>query len=414
MTGMRIVAFAYACEPESGAEPGAGWMWARMLARLGESWVVTRENNRDAIEAMLPAIAERDRLHFEYVDLPAWARFWKRGLRGVHAYYVLWQIAALRRARALNDEQRFDLAWHLTFANAWIGSAAALLGTRFVYGPIGGGVKTPWRLVPALGLRGSLQELLRITVRGAARYGNPLARLSWRRADMILVQNPETREWLPKRHRAKVEIFPNAVLEAFDGPRAPRDPDGKVALFAARLSPWKGAALAIRVIARLPGWRLLVVGSGPDAARLRRLAGRLGVTDRLQYLGHVPRARFLQLTIGGADVLLFPSMHEDAGWVVAEARAAGLPVVALDRGGPPLLGAAVAKPGTLDETVGRLVGCVTAITSEEQRPVSEFGLDARSGQLEELVIGRGILSATPAADLSSLAEESGSRRPGVV
>lgn len=65
---------------------------------------------------------------------------WPAGLR---VYYVLWQIAALRRARALDKEQRFDFALHLTFVNAWIGSAAALLGTGFVDGPVGGGVKIP-------------------------------------------------------------------------------------------------------------------------------------------------------------------------------------------------------------------------------------------------------------------------------
>jgi glycosyltransferase involved in cell wall biosynthesis len=400
MTGVRIVAFAYACEPETGSEPGAGWMWARMLARIGDTWVVTRENNRDAIEDALSAAAERERLHFEYVDLPAWARFWKRGRRGVHLYYVIWQMAALRRARALDQEQRFDLVWHLTFANGWIGSTAALLGTRFVYGPIGGGVKTPWKLIPALGVRGSLQELLRVSVRGAARYVNPLARLSWRRADVILVQNPETREWLPARHRAKADVFPNAVLEAFDGTPTPRDSDRKTALFAARLSPWKGVCLAAQVIARLPGWRLSVVGSGSDAARLRRIAERLGVADRIHFLGRVPRAHLLDLMRHDMDVLLFPSMHEDAGWVVAEARASGLPVVALDRGGPPLLGAAVAEPGTVDETVGRLASCVAEITSMDRHPLSNFGLDARIGQLKGLMVRRGILSATSAIDVS--------------
>jgi glycosyltransferase involved in cell wall biosynthesis len=398
MTGVRIVAFAYACEPESGSEPGAGWMWARMLARLGETWIITRENNRMAIDAALPAIAERDRLHFEYVDLPPWARFWKRGLRGVHPYYVLWQMVALRRARALNEEQRFDLAWHLTFANAWIGSAAALLGTRFVYGPVGGGVKTPWKLIPTLGARGCLQELLRVTVRGAARYGNPLARLSWHRADLILVQNPETREWLPRRHRAKVEVFPNAVLETFERTRAPRDAHLKTALFAARLSPWKGAGLAVRVIARLPGWRLVVVGSGPDAARLKRLAGRLDVSARIQYLGHVPRARLFELMREDADILLFPSLHEDAGWVVAEAGSCGLPVVSLDRGGPPLLGAVVATPGTVDETIERLASCVKSVT-RELRAVADFDLDTRTAQLRGMLLGRWILSATPAREI---------------
>jgi glycosyltransferase involved in cell wall biosynthesis len=381
MSGVRIVAFAYACEPESGSEPGVGWMWARMLARLGETWIVTRENNRAAIDAALPAIAEGNRLHFEYVDLPAWARFWKRGPRGVHPYYVLWQMAALRRARALNKEQRFDLAWHLTFANAWIGSAAALLGTRFVYGPIGGGVKTPWRLVPALGLRGSLQELLRVTVRGVARYGNPLARVSWRRADMILVQNPETREWFPSRHRTKIGVFPNAVLESRSGTRPPRERARNVALFAARLSPWKGASLAVRAMALLPDWRLVVVGSGPDAARLRRLAGRLGVAERVRYVGHVPRPELLRVMREDVEVLVFPSMHEDAGWVVAEARSEGLPVVALDRGGPPLMGAVAVTPGTVSETARRLATLVKSAASREHG-TPDLSLEARSLQLK--------------------------------
>jgi hypothetical protein len=46
---MRILAFAYACEPGRGSEPGAGWSWARMLAGIGETWVVTRANNRPAV-----------------------------------------------------------------------------------------------------------------------------------------------------------------------------------------------------------------------------------------------------------------------------------------------------------------------------------------------------------------------------
>jgi glycosyltransferase involved in cell wall biosynthesis len=99
-----------------------------------------------------------------------------------------------------------------------------------------------------------------------------------------------------------------------------------------------------------------------------------------------------------ADVLLFPSMHEDAGWVVAEARSFGLPVVALDRGGPPLLDAVVARPGTVDETVERLARCVASVKRE--RADADFDLDARTVELEQLVLRRGILSATPASEIS--------------
>ena len=43
---MRILVLAYACEPGTGSEPGTGWMWSRMLARFGDTTVVTRSNNR--------------------------------------------------------------------------------------------------------------------------------------------------------------------------------------------------------------------------------------------------------------------------------------------------------------------------------------------------------------------------------
>jgi glycosyltransferase involved in cell wall biosynthesis len=380
VTEVRIVAFAYACEPGSGSEPGAGWMWARLLANLGETWVITRENNRAAIEDALPATPEAARLHFVYVDLPPWARWWKRGLRGVHAYYVLWQFAALRRARALHKELPFDLAWHLTFANAWIGSAASLLETSFVYGPVGGGVKTPWRLFPALGVRGSFQELVRIAVRGAARYANPLARLSWNRADLILVQNPETRAWLPARHRARATVFPNAVVDA-DIPRGPRRAsDRKTALFAARLVAWKGGSLAIRAIARLPDWDLVVVGSGPDARRLRDLADRLHVADRVTFTGSMPRGSLLALMARNVDALLHPSVHEDAGWAIAEARSLGVPVVALELGGPPELGAIGARVGSFNETVAALASALVD-RSVAGADGSGFDVGSRSARL---------------------------------
>ena len=67
---MRIVAFAYACEPARGSEPGAGWAWARMLARMGETWVITRRDYQDSIQAALSSIPERENLHFVYAELP--------------------------------------------------------------------------------------------------------------------------------------------------------------------------------------------------------------------------------------------------------------------------------------------------------------------------------------------------------
>ena len=201
MSVPNILVFAYACEPGKGSEPGAGWAMARVAARIGPTWVITRANNREAIEASIPAVPERDRLTFLYVDLPERLMRWKKGKRGIHLYYLLWQFAALRVARSLLRRQRFGFVWHVTLANIWLGSAAPLTNLPFVYGPVGGGVTTPWRLLPSLGVAGAAFEVARTVVRAASRFLNPLCGLAMRRAAVILVQNEETLQWIPASWR---------------------------------------------------------------------------------------------------------------------------------------------------------------------------------------------------------------------
>jgi hypothetical protein len=53
---LRILSFAYACELGQGSEPGRGWAWSRMLARLGEAWVITRRECQAASELLAEAL----------------------------------------------------------------------------------------------------------------------------------------------------------------------------------------------------------------------------------------------------------------------------------------------------------------------------------------------------------------------
>jgi glycosyltransferase involved in cell wall biosynthesis len=381
---MRVLAFAYACEPGRGSEPGAGWIWSRMLARMGEVWVITRESNRGVIEAALPQVPEKENLHFEYVDLPARARFWKRGAKGARLYYLLWQMAALRRARILSRNMPFDLVWHLTWANVWMGALAPLLRHPFVYGPVGGGVGMDWNFVSVVGVRGAALEVLRSAARTVARFVNPLARLPWWRADLILVQNPETRAWLPRRHHEKTIVFPHVVLDEPASERKTVSDRGQpAALFVGRLLPWKGMALALRTLVLLDDWHLIVCGSGPDEHRLKRIAEKLNVDHRVRFLGWVSASRVRELMLGEADVLLFPSLHDEGGFVVAEALAAGLPVVCLQRGGPPEIGGTGVIPTDVSTTVEELARAVPVAL---RTPIRSFpNIDSSTERLRRLL-----------------------------
>jgi glycosyltransferase involved in cell wall biosynthesis len=394
---MRIVVFAYACEPGHGSEPGAGWMWARLLSRLGETWVVTRANNRPPIEAELSGILERDRLHFVWVDLPERARRWKRGGRGLRLYYLLWQVAALREARRLHGDLQFDLAWHVTLSTVWLGSLGGLVGPPFAYGPLGGGANPPWSLLTSLGPQGIAYELVRGVVRGAARYLNPMARAAWRGACVILTQNEDTRRWLPRRHRARAVVLPHVIFELDRGAaaKAGRGTPGvdgaeKVAVFAGRLLSWKGGSLAIKAIRQLPGWALLIAGDGPDAKRLARLVRRFGMEERVRFLGHLSRDDLLEVMREQANVFLFPSLHDEAGWVVVEASACGLPVVCLEVGGPSVLGGRAVPASTPARTARRLALAVLEADGAAPAPTAEFSIDHRLAIVRSLLAGAGL------------------------
>jgi glycosyltransferase involved in cell wall biosynthesis len=390
----RILLIAYACEPETGSESGAGWIWSRMLATFAEVSVVTRENNRDAIEAHLADVPERSRLKFVYVDLPPKARFWKRGGRGARLYYMLWQRRVVRTARRLHADRPFDLVWHLTMSTVWLGSLGPGIGRPFVFGPVGGGVRTPWSLASTLGARGMLHDVARAATTTAARVANPVARTAWRSADLILVQNPETRDWLPRDVRARVEVFPHVVLDeaAFSIAAEQREREAveeRLALFAGRLLPYKGGALAIRAVANLPGWRLIVCGAGPDLDRLRRIAARRGVSDRVEFRGSVPRPKLLEL-MERADVFLFPSLHDEGGWVVAEAIARRLPVVCLDRGGPALLAGSGVTVSTPARTARALATAVERASEHASTPLAPTFADA-TRRIMYVLEGRGLI-----------------------
>lgn len=393
----RILALAYACEPGKGSEPGAGWSMVRLLARIGPTTVITRANNRDAIEGGLGDIEEAGNLDFEYVDLPRWAAWWKKGHRGVRLYYLLWQGVAAARGRRLHRRRRYDLCWHVTLANAWLGSLAPLTGPPFVYGPVGAGVDLPRAAAGTVGWKGRIYEMARSTVRSVGRYLNPAARLAWGRARLILVQNPETAAWLPRRHLPRTVVFSNAVVDATPFPRTP--PRGRTALFAARLLAWKGGDLTIRAIARLPDWRLIVCGDGPDRARLQALAAELGVTDRVEWRGWVPRDEVDRVMRTEADAFVLPSLHDEGSAAVVEAMCAGLPVVCLDLGGPAVLvGDAGVKvspklpPREIERELAEALDRGLPPYEVVKGRCRELSFDNRAAELEDVVARAGLLS----------------------
>jgi glycosyltransferase involved in cell wall biosynthesis len=95
------------------------------------------------------------------------------------------------------------------------------------------------------------------------------------------------------------------------------------------LIPRKGHELVIEAMAALPGVTLLVLGGGPDEAKLAARIAALGLGGRVRLLGSLPHARLPEL-LGAADVMALASESEGLANAWVEALACGTPVVTPD------------------------------------------------------------------------------------
>jgi UDP-glucose:(heptosyl)LPS alpha-1,3-glucosyltransferase len=99
------------------------------------------------------------------------------------------------------------------------------------------------------------------------------------------------------------------------------EPATCLALFVGNLQ--KGAAAAIRSVARVPSIHLLLVSSS-DSSADRAVARAENVGDRVTFQSH---SKQVERYFAAADLFVFPTLYEPYGMVISEAMAAGLPVI---------------------------------------------------------------------------------------
>lgn len=104
--------------------------------------------------------------------------------------------------------------------------------------------------------------------------------------------------------------------------------DELVAGMVCRLTEQKGVSYGLQAFALnveyFPAARLVIAGDGPLRPALEAEAHRLGLTDKVHFLGWQSDAPFI---LAGLDVLLMPSLWEGFGLVMLEAMAQSIPII---------------------------------------------------------------------------------------
>lgn len=332
----KIFVSAYACEPGLGSEIGVGWHWVLEMSRYFDLWVLTRESNRGSIEPWIADHPEFSHIHWIYFDLPRWARFWKKGLRGVRTYYNLWQMLTNGIVRRTMQANGIKVFHHLTYGNVlWKVSS---YGQRqcFIWGPVGGLETIPAEYSCHYSLRSRIIE-------GIRRWSVNMLPMNrgfhtrCRRADLILCKTEITRQQIPARYRNKAVLFTDVAVDSttVECPSMTTN-DVTRFLMVGRLDAWRGFDLAIEAMAdavrKNPNLHLTIVGKGADCIRLKKIVSQRGLGKCVTFAGSVSMTEYRQL-LAEIDCVINTSLKEGAVTVSFDTLAMGKPLICLDTTG---------------------------------------------------------------------------------
>jgi len=150
--------------------------------------------------------------------------------------------------------------------------------------------------------------------------------LQW--ADAITVISKEAHEYYTKLGFKTIQI-PNAI----NLKNLPQDEDRrfeKQIIFVGRLSKEKGIETIMEISKKLPNdINLLIVGSGPESKKIKKLSETL---DNIHSLGYQTHENSIKL-IRGSDILIQPSLHEGISTTILESMACKIPIIATNVGG---------------------------------------------------------------------------------
>jgi len=165
--------------------------------------------------------------------------------------------------------------------------------------------------------------------------------LLYRRAGALVAATPKHIEHSPAlrrfESRCRVIHFPIDAQPYADAPAVWDEQlpsawqNEPLVLFVGRLVYYKGVDVLLEALRLTENARLAIVGIGPLSTRLAEQAARLGITERIKFLGAVPDGRLRSL-YKCARFLVLPSVasSEAFGMVQLEAMAAGRPVISTD------------------------------------------------------------------------------------
>jgi glycosyltransferase involved in cell wall biosynthesis len=243
----------------------------------------------------------------------------------------------------------------------------------------------------------------------SGKFYRTLERALNRRTELFLFESSYTADLFRSeigRPRGMVRIVRNGVCEAEFAPIVIKA-DATDIVCVGELRPVKAIDLLIEALAVLArSGRTVtatIAGEGPDEAKLRAQAERAGITDRVRFVGHLPAREAFAM----GRIFVIPSRAESLPYVVLEALAAGMPIIATAVGDVPELFGPQAghliAPGDITALIGA-IGAAVEDPAPSLRISQAVGARVRSHFTVDSTVDGGIAAYREAITLRKLAQ----------
>lgn len=333
---MKILMSAYACEPNKGSEHGVGWHWATYMAKYNDVWVITRKSNREEIEKEL-SINPIKNLNFIYCDLPYYLRFWKKGNRGVHLYYKIWQKIAYYKVKKIKKYNDFDIVHHVTFNEFRTPGLLWKMDIPFVWGPIGGAQEIPQKFEEYYqGYK--VKEKIRSYLNKKYIKSKSVKKAS-NKASMILFANEETSTALELLHleNKSMRLLETAIdkEKISFAEKIYEEKEKFTLMWAGNLIYRKALGILLEALSDInikDRIVLNVIGDGPMRKKYEQYCKENNLEKIVNFVGKVSY-NDMQNYYKNADIFIFTSLRDTSGNVVLEAMSNELPIITLDHNG---------------------------------------------------------------------------------
>lgn len=331
----KVLINAYACSPNMGSEPGMAWNWCVNLAKYCELFIITEEEFRDKIDAVVPTLPQGKNMHFYFNPVPQKVRnmCWNQGDWRFYYYLDKWQKRTLEIARDICKREKIDVLHQLNMIGFQIhGDLWKINDIPFIWGPTGADTQFPMAYLKNQPLRyRAFMEMKMLIKKGLKQFDSNIKN-AMKKASFMIAASGTSRDSLKKDMNIDAVMINETGCTLIDenslkNIKAKDIAETMTMLWVGKMDIRKQLGLAIMSLAGVKDLnvKLKIVGSG-DYKLYKQLADKLGVSSMIEWTGHVSHDE-VQKLMQESELMFFTSIDEGTPHSVLEAIANHLPVL---------------------------------------------------------------------------------------